>query len=220
MEPTIHEIRALFLREFVKQIITNYPLGPETPLPSPPTLQPLEEPSLERIRLVPQSPTIIERQVVREVAEPKQTQGRRMVVEEGEYTTAGPSMIVAIQEIDEATPAQVPLGKGFIPVNQTPPRPKAPLLDQLDTWMADQTLESIECSGPDQKLIVKRNGSINQSTLQMTNEEIHDLVKELAERAHATLENGILKAETPAWSALAVISEFGGSRFLIQKKKR
>lgn len=216
MEPTIHELRALFLREFMRHIIMNYPLSPELIAPIL-TFQPREEPALEQIRIVARPGTILERQVVKEPS--INTAGRRLVVEEGEYSTVGPQMIVAIQEIDDANPAQASPSRDFLP-SQAQPTQKAPLLDQLDRWLTDQTLESIECSGPDQKLIIRRAGSINQSTTQMTNDEIHSLINELSERAHVAIENGILKAETSAWSVLAVMSEFGGSRFLIQKKNK
>lgn len=188
-----HEIRALFLRAFVRQLMLNHPAAER------PTIAPFHQESpLERIN-APLQQTI------------PATNFNEYQSSDRADTTESPLKIRAIREVDELPrqPARIP-----VPQNQQHDSPT-----QFDYWLHDTALESIECPGPDKSLILKKREGITRSNTYMTNEEIKKLIKELADKAGTRVQDGILKADTPTWSAIATISEFGGNRFLIQKKR-
>ena len=215
MEPPVHEVRSLFLREFVKQLINNYPLAPESDLSSQTYAE--EKTASEPSRMTSAPVTLASIQN-KEYA-PSTSPLERILLPKTENYDDGPQKIVAIREVEEE-PQPMPQHFTYkTPQNQQPikkPQQAPPSL--LDQWLSDATIESIECTGPDQNLIIKRNGSITQSTAHLTQSEIQKLVEDLSRQAQVPLSEGILKAETPQWAAIGIVSEFGGSRFLIQKK--
>ncbi len=217
MDQPVHEVRSLFLREFVKQLINNYPLTPESYIPSQEYAE--GKKILEPTKYSP-TPITLANMQNKEYA-PSASSMERILLPKMEGYDEGPQKIVTIREIEE-DPAPLLVQQPFAykqPQNQPPmkkPQQAPPSL--LDQWLSDATIESIECMGPDQNLIIKRNGSITQSTTHLTQSEIQKLVEDLSKQANIPLAEGILKAETPQWTVIGIVSEFGGSRFLIQKK--
>lgn len=213
MDQPTYIVRSLFLREFAKQLIVNYPLTPET-YQSTEQLQ--NEPLRETIPLQ----TSVAQIQNKEFSASPQLEERRIILEPNLYETQNPQRIIAIKEIDNAPPMQAHSSTmpSYAMQKKQPARPLVQL-SHLDQWLVDQSIESVECTGPDQTLIVKRNGTITQSSTRLTKEEIKKILENLATRAQTSFEDGILKADTKTWSIIGVVSEFGGSRFLLQKKK-
>lgn len=216
MDQPTYEIRSLFLREFAKQLIINYPLTPEPYLPA-------EQIQTEPLIQIPSAPTTVAQVQSKEFTASPQLEERHSALPERElYETQGPQRITAIKEIESPPVAPSMQHASTMPLyamQRKQALPKAPQLSHLDQWLSDQAIESVECTGPDQNLIVKRNGNITQSSLRLQKEEIKTILEDLAAKAHAPFEEGILKTETKTWSVIGVLSEFGGSRFLLQKKK-
>lgn len=186
-----HEARVLFLREFARHLITNYPQLTET------------APKAYEEAPASMTPSL---------------QGS-FIEEKNEHDIVGPHMIVAIREIDDIPLQQIQPQHRQPPRAQQETKPTKQPGTQVEQWMADPLIENIECSGPNEPLIMKKKGSLVKTAQQLTDAEIKKIIEELSERSGTALEGGILKAEGPAWSAIAVLSEFGGSRFLIQKRK-
>lgn len=212
MEPPVHEIRSLFLREFTKQLIFNYPIAPVAYLPSQEQL--FEHNKATKSEIISPSTTIA---TIQNKEYLTSAQSERVIFKQEGYDVQAPNKIIAIKEI-EGPP---PIGQGALASGQKK-QPSSQNKQQpglLDQWLAKPEIESIECRGPGQNLIIKRKGAIMQDQSLLAQEDIQKIIQDLALRARTPLEEGVLKAETPAWSVIGIISEFGGNRFLLQKKK-
>ncbi|MEK6858398.1 MAG: hypothetical protein AABX53_00610 [Nanoarchaeota archaeon] len=215
MDQPVHEVRSLFLREFVKQLINNCPLTPESYVPSQEYLgeKTIPEPSKSA-----STPVTVASMQNKEYS-PSAQSAERILLPKTEGYDDGPQKIVMIREIEE-DPSRMQQHFAYRPPqNQQPikkPQQSSPSI--VDQWLSDATIEGVECTGPDQNLIIKRNGSITQSTAHLTQSEIQKLVESLSKQANVPLTEGVLKAETPQWTVIGIVSEFGGSRFLLQKK--
>lgn len=125
------------------------------------------------------------------------------------YTIHGPQKIVAIKEIEQETP----------PLLKKQPQQTQPQKNPLELLLEDTTVESIECTGIGQPLLIRKKGTLSQTTLQLSKEQIEKTLKELARQANTPIVEGMIKTETPTWSLIAVLSEFGGNRFLFERKR-
>jgi hypothetical protein len=96
-------------------------------------------------------------------------------------------------------------------------RPEGFNLGKLEQLLRDQSVQSIECSGPGKNLLVKRRGQINITSINLNQEEIQKIIKNFSEKARIPVVGGILKAAVGDAVISAVISEFVGSRFIINK---
>lgn len=216
MDSPPYEVRSLFLREFARQLIINYPLGPELYTPSSEQNLPeqLSNRELEKIQISQTS--LAEIQNKEYLVSPQESE-RRITLNQQGYDLQAPQRIIAIKEIDTPPPVMPQAMSSSITSRR--PQQAPPKMNTIDQWLTNQAIESVECTGPDQNLIIKRNGSITQSQTRLNQKEIGDIVQELASRSHASFEEGVLKGETKGWSVIGVVSEFGGNRFLLQKKK-
>ena len=121
-----------------------------------------------------------------------------------------------------------------IMLRQRPQAPKIYLAPQTESWLVniqslkriqplltDKTITSIECSGPGMPIMIAR-GSYTQSTpLHFTVDEINKIIKEISERTKILLNaSGVFKAAIGDIIITAVLSEFVGARFVIQKKAK
>jgi hypothetical protein len=103
-------------------------------------------------------------------------------------------------------------------LKQENPEEKQEIIDQLiDLLEEDAEIEKIECPGPDKTLIMIKNNNINQTSFSFNNEEIEEIIENMAKKANISLDQGIISAKIGNWSFIGIISEFGGSRFTIQK---
>jgi len=121
-----------------------------------------------------------------------------------------------------------------IMLRQRPPTPKMYLAPPTESWLVnlqslkriqplltDKTITSIECSGPGMPIMIAR-GTYTQSTpVHFTVDEINKIIKEISERTKIPLNaSGIFKAAIGDIIITAVLSEFVGTRFVIQKKAK
>ncbi|MBI5803803.1 hypothetical protein HY450_01000 [Candidatus Pacearchaeota archaeon] len=119
-----------------------------------------------------------------------------------------------------------------IPVSMTPQvmmPPQIPLsspqgkeninIGKITQILLDPSVFSVECPGPNKNLLVNRSGVIQTSKLMMTNEQIKSLMEEFSEKTRIPLiESGLFKALFQDLLFTAVVSEFVGTRFIIQKR--
>ncbi len=119
-----------------------------------------------------------------------------------------------------------------IMLRQRPQVPKVYLASPTESWLVnlqslrriqplltDKTITSIECTGPGMPIMIAR-GTYTQSTpVHFTVDEINKIIKEISERTKIPLNaSGIFKAAIGDIIITAVLSEFVGARFVIQKK--
>ncbi len=96
-------------------------------------------------------------------------------------------------------------------------RPEDLELGKLDPFLKDPSIQSIECPGPGRNLLVKRYSKINTTKVTLNQVEITNIINNFAQQARIPVMGGILKAAVGDLVISAVISEFVGSRFIINK---
>lgn len=100
---------------------------------------------------------------------------------------------------------------------QAQPRPEGFSLGKLDQLIRDPSIQSIECSGPNKNTLVKRYNQTNTTRIILNQSEITDIIDIFSVKAKIPVIGGILKAAVGNLVISAVISEFVGSRFIINK---
>ncbi len=101
------------------------------------------------------------------------------------------------------------------------PNPQAPQnlnIGKMTKILYDPSVWSVECPGPGKGILVNRAGSILTSSITLTPEEIQQVLNEFSERTRIPLIQGVFKAVYQDLLITAVISEFVGTRFVLQKR--
>ncbi|MDP2925403.1 MAG: hypothetical protein Q8N99_03460 [Nanoarchaeota archaeon] len=88
---------------------------------------------------------------------------------------------------------------------------------KIEPILKDATIQMIECPGPGKNLLVKKYDKINVTRLTLSQSQITDIISEFSKQARIPPVGGILKAAIGNMIISAVISEFVGSRFIINK---
>jgi len=90
-------------------------------------------------------------------------------------------------------------------------------LGKITQFLLDPSVLSIECPGPGKNVLVNRAGVIQTAPTVLTKEEIETLMNEISEKTRIPLISGLFKAAFQDLILTAVVSEFVGTRFMIQK---
>jgi len=91
-------------------------------------------------------------------------------------------------------------------------------LEKLDKILLDAAVQTIECPGPDKQVLIYKSGSIQTANLSLTVDEISNIMKYVSEKTRIPISSGVFKAAYGNLVITAVMSEFVGTRFIIQKK--
>lgn len=91
--------------------------------------------------------------------------------------------------------------------------------DKLNILLKDPYVNEIECIGADQPLKVKKSGSIQNTKINMSIDEIYELIAEFSQKTRIPVINGKIKAALNDLIITAVLSETLGPKFIIQKRK-
>ena len=92
-------------------------------------------------------------------------------------------------------------------------------LGQLKPLIANPSIISVECPGPDKPIILNKSGLIQTTPIILSSEEINTIMNEISERTKIPLIGGVFKAALGDMIITALISEFLGTRFVIQRMK-
>lgn len=110
-----------------------------------------------------------------------------------------------------------------IPAPTTPTKPAeipaVTSLDRLRPFLRDPMIQSIECPGPDKFITINRFGTIQTTNIRLSKEEINTMLKDLSQKTRIPLITGIFKVAYENIILTAVVSEFVGTRFIIQRKE-
>jgi hypothetical protein len=96
-------------------------------------------------------------------------------------------------------------------------RPSGFSLGKIEKILRDKSIQSIECPGPGKRILVKKLNKINSTPLVLGQPEISKVIQSFASQAKIPVVGGILKAAVGDMIISAVISEYVGSRFIINK---
>jgi len=121
--------------------------------------------------------------------------------------------------------------KRIIPVPQflTPPRMRPRTkgkkisieelnLGKISKLLKDPSVLSIESPGPGKNILVNRAGTIQTTSITLTKNEIDNIMTEISDKTRIPLISGLFKVVLDELLLTAIISDFVGTRFLIQKR--
>lgn len=147
-----------------------------------------------------------------------------------------PAVEVKTKEIDEERfkpqPRQInpnlQLPQKFIPASLNLPKTEivSPMpvpmqgqlnLGKLNALLGDSRITSIECLGPGKIILVRSMGKTSQTQIILNEEEIKNITENFAKAAKVPILGGVFKAAVGSLVITAVISDFVGSRFIINK---
>lgn len=100
---------------------------------------------------------------------------------------------------------------------QYQPKPVGFHLGKTEVFLKDPLLQSIECPGPGKNILVKKQNNISPTRTILSQQEINNIINSFSQQAKIPISSGILKAAVGNLVISAVISEFVGSRFIINK---
>ncbi len=89
---------------------------------------------------------------------------------------------------------------------------------KLGNIIRDPSVISIECQGSGKPILVNRSGIIQATPVVLTKEEIKATIDEISEKTRIPVTTGVFKAAIGGFIITAVISEYVGTRFVIQKR--
>ncbi|MBD3253390.1 hypothetical protein GF386_06660 [Candidatus Pacearchaeota archaeon] len=90
-------------------------------------------------------------------------------------------------------------------------------LGKIQQLLKDPGVQLLECPGPGKNILVKKLNKMNVTKITMNKEEINEVINSFSREARIPLIGGILKAAVGDLIISAVVSEFVGSRFIINK---
>jgi hypothetical protein len=94
---------------------------------------------------------------------------------------------------------------------------KASITRRINSLLSDPYINAVECGGPDNPVLIKRSGKIQPTNMTFSKEEIENFMNQVSEQTRIPLIPGIFKARVGKLILTAVISEFVGTRFLVQR---
>ncbi len=211
----MNNIRELFLRNFVLSLIKNIPVKesynkeamienikptytspieefiPSTPqLPSLPPIKPIVNINMKN-KLFQQSP-----QIRMQYPFQMPTHPQSFSIKQG-FT---PSIV---SDVKSPAPNPLILSSAFAKINNL---------------LKDPSIQSIECTGQGKPILVNKSGLIQTSNVILTKDEISSILEEISDKTKIPLIQGLFKAMLGNLIITAVISDFVGTRFIMQKK--
>jgi len=91
-------------------------------------------------------------------------------------------------------------------------------LGKLTQLAADPVIQTIECNGPNEKVIIRDPGQ-KATQLILNKEEIAKIIQTFANTARIPVSEGIFRVAVGKLVLSAIISEVVGSKFIIKKLK-
>jgi hypothetical protein len=97
-------------------------------------------------------------------------------------------------------------------------KPSISVMDRLRPLISDPSVQSINCPGPEKNLVLMRFGMPQATNIVLTADEIKSFLKEISEKTKIPLLPGIFKVIYQNLIITAIVSEFVGTKFVIEKK--
>lgn len=90
-------------------------------------------------------------------------------------------------------------------------------LEKLMSYIQDPSIKTIECPGPDKQIMINRNGVTQPTHITLTKKEIEKILDDFSEKTRIPIIPGIFKSKIENLIITAVVSDYVGTRFIIQK---
>lgn len=172
---------------------------PKAPAPFPPQVMPVR----------PAPPILPQRPM-----KPKPMKIQRLMPKRKEAPIANPSKPVSIQNNSPVKGEFTP-SIGISVVNE-----ELTGVPSIDKILQDEEVKTIECPGPNKQVLVYKGGKIQAANLTLTADEINNIMANFSKRARIPIGNGFFKAAIDKYLITSVMSEFVGTRFIIQRKSQ
>ena len=91
---------------------------------------------------------------------------------------------------------------------------------KLSQVLTDPAVLSIEVPGPGKYVLVNRSGRIEMSSMTLSKQEIDSVIEDISEKTKIPVLPGIFKTALSNFLITAVVSDFVGTRFIIQKRNQ
>jgi len=127
---------------------------------------------------------------------------------------------IQMKKVPEVLPVEKPVKKTPIQFNYSVSSEQISATDKLNSLMRDPHVNEIECLGADSPLIVKKSGMPQKTQVNLSVDEVYELIAEFSQKTRIPIINGRIKAALNDLIITAVLSENLGPRFIIQKKLR
>ena len=90
---------------------------------------------------------------------------------------------------------------------------------KVTSFLLDPTVISVECPGPGKNLLINKIGLKQSSSITLSEEEIKSIMEEISQKTRIPINRGLFRAAIQDLLVTAVVSEYVGTRFIIQKRK-
>lgn len=139
-------------------------------------------------------------------------------IENEKQAVTGQIMQIPMLKIMPGQQTVQPMQYGQEIVSPAPqPIPKDFSLGKLDMLIDDKRVTSIECPGPGKLITVKSLGRVSATQIILSEDDIKKVIEAFSNAARIPVLGGIFKAAIGNLVITAVISDFVGSRFIINK---
>ena len=91
-------------------------------------------------------------------------------------------------------------------------------LGKVAQFLRDPSVLSVECTGPAKHLLVNRSGTIQTTPVTLTKQETDQILGEISAQTQIPIVPGLFKALYKNLLITAVVSDYVGTRFIIQKR--
>lgn len=91
-------------------------------------------------------------------------------------------------------------------------------IDKIRNILSDPAVSMIECLGPGKPVMITRMGNVTTSSIILNDDEINEFMKDISQKTRVPIITGLFKAFIANFVVIAVISEFVGTRFVIQRR--
>lgn len=127
-------------------------------------------------------------------------------------------LAIPVREINLSSQG-LPVPQSMFPVEPTLTYSiKQITLEKVKNILLDPGVFSVECPGPSKPLVITAGGITRNTNIILTEEEISSFMQDIAKKTRIPLLVGLYKAIFGNLLIIAVISEFVGTRFLVQKR--
>ena len=97
-------------------------------------------------------------------------------------------------------------------------RPNEEIIADLNKIINDKNVQMIECPGPGKNILVKVKNNVNLTKLILNEAEIKNVIIYFSDYARIPIVGGILKTSIESMMISAIVSDYVGSRFIINKR--
>jgi len=205
-----YSLRELFLRKFIRELINN------TKIKNLPTLKKETEIKKEKIEnLFQEKIEKISKLDSHMISSLAPTPQKRFAPISVTKLTINPT-----KPIKENSPGIKKVNKVITRNQNTVIQPKEgnPDFGKLNILISDPGVESIECLGPNKYILVKKHGKVQRTNILLTKEEIKKILGDFSQKTKIPLTEGTFKAALGSLILTAILSEFVGTKFILQKK--